>query len=133
MPLTRVLWTLVLALTFGCAGEKPVDPDLVNTGDTEGAEGVVGLENSPTNNNDNSATKVKGASESDSTESTDLQGNAQTEGVGNKNEVPLAQLDPFNDDWNDVNAAASKVVLTPVGWETHSSPELGARLIDGAI
>lgn len=30
-------------------------------------------------------------------------------------------------DWNDVNAAASKVVLTPVGWETHSSPELGAR------
>ena len=30
-------------------------------------------------------------------------------------------------DWNDVNAAASKVVLTPVGWETHSSPELGVR------
>ena len=30
-------------------------------------------------------------------------------------------------DWNDVNAAASKVMLTPVGWETHSSPELGAR------
>jgi len=30
-------------------------------------------------------------------------------------------------DWNDVNAATSKVVLTAVGWETHSSPELGAR------
>lgn len=30
-------------------------------------------------------------------------------------------------DWNDVNATASKVVLSPVGWETHSSPELGNR------
>ncbi len=30
-------------------------------------------------------------------------------------------------DWNDVNASASKVVLSPIGWETHSSPELGAR------
>lgn len=30
-------------------------------------------------------------------------------------------------DWNDVNAARSKVMLAPVGWETHSSPELGAR------
>ncbi|SJZ49470.1 hypothetical protein SAMN02745119_00755 [Trichlorobacter thiogenes] len=30
-------------------------------------------------------------------------------------------------DWNDVNASESKVVLNPVGWETHSSPELGAR------
>lgn len=30
-------------------------------------------------------------------------------------------------DWNDVNASASQVVLSPVGWETHSSPELGAR------
>lgn len=30
-------------------------------------------------------------------------------------------------DWNDVNALASKVVLSPVGWETHSSPELGTR------
>lgn len=30
-------------------------------------------------------------------------------------------------DWNDVNASASRVVLSPVGWETHSSPELGAR------
>lgn len=30
-------------------------------------------------------------------------------------------------DWNDVNAASSKVILVPVGWETHSSPELGDR------
>lgn len=30
-------------------------------------------------------------------------------------------------DWNDVNAAASKVILSPVGWKTHSSPELGNR------
>lgn len=30
-------------------------------------------------------------------------------------------------DWNDINASASKVVLSPIGWETHSSPELGAR------
>lgn len=30
-------------------------------------------------------------------------------------------------DWNDVNAALSKVMLTPVGWETHSAPELGVR------
>lgn len=30
-------------------------------------------------------------------------------------------------DWNDVNAAISKTMLTPMGWETHSSPELGAR------
>lgn len=30
-------------------------------------------------------------------------------------------------EWNDMNANASKVVLTPVGWETHSSPELGKR------
>lgn len=30
-------------------------------------------------------------------------------------------------DWNDVNAASSKVMLTPVGWETHSSPELSGR------
>lgn len=30
-------------------------------------------------------------------------------------------------DWNDVNATVSKVVLTPVGWETNSSPELGTR------
>lgn len=30
-------------------------------------------------------------------------------------------------EWNDINANASKVVLSPIGWETHSSPELGAR------
>lgn len=30
-------------------------------------------------------------------------------------------------DWNDINASSSMVVLAPVGWETHSSPELGAR------
>lgn len=30
-------------------------------------------------------------------------------------------------DWNDVNAEASKVMLSGIGWETHSSPELGAR------
>lgn len=30
-------------------------------------------------------------------------------------------------DWNDVNSSASQVVLSPIGWETHSSPELGAR------
>jgi hypothetical protein len=30
-------------------------------------------------------------------------------------------------DWNDVNAEVSKVMLAAVGWETHSSPELGAR------
>lgn len=30
-------------------------------------------------------------------------------------------------DWNDVNASSQGIVLTPVGWETHSSPELGAR------
>lgn len=30
-------------------------------------------------------------------------------------------------DWNDVNAATSHVMLAAVGWETHSSPELGTR------
>ena len=30
-------------------------------------------------------------------------------------------------DWNDVNAIASSIMLSPVGWETHSSPELGVR------
>lgn len=30
-------------------------------------------------------------------------------------------------DWNDVNSAVSKIMLSPVGWETHSSPELGER------
>ena len=29
-------------------------------------------------------------------------------------------------EWNAVNAAQKKVVLLPVGWETHSSPEMGA-------
>jgi len=33
-------------------------------------------------------------------------------------------------DWNDVNATVSKIVLTPVGWDTHSSPELGTRAQD---
>jgi hypothetical protein len=30
-------------------------------------------------------------------------------------------------EWNDINAANSRVVLSPVGWETHASPELGTR------
>ena len=30
-------------------------------------------------------------------------------------------------DWNDVNAASSKVILVPVGWDSHSSPELAGR------
>lgn len=30
-------------------------------------------------------------------------------------------------DWNDINASVSKVMLAAVGWETHSSPELGTR------
>jgi len=30
-------------------------------------------------------------------------------------------------DWNDVNAEHANVMLAAVGWETHSSPELGAR------
>lgn len=30
-------------------------------------------------------------------------------------------------DWNDVNAESSKVMLAGIGWETHSSPELGSR------
>lgn len=30
-------------------------------------------------------------------------------------------------DWNDVNAQRSKVMLAAVGWDSHSSPELGAR------
>lgn len=29
-------------------------------------------------------------------------------------------------EWNAVHAAARKIVLLPVGWETHSSPEMGA-------
>lgn len=30
-------------------------------------------------------------------------------------------------DWNDVNAQRSRVMLAAVGWDSHSSPELGAR------
>ncbi|HAV7786538.1 TPA: DUF4062 domain-containing protein [Escherichia coli] len=30
-------------------------------------------------------------------------------------------------EWNDINSALSKVMLIPVGWETHTSPELGMR------
>ena len=30
-------------------------------------------------------------------------------------------------EWNDINSARSKVMLTPIGWETHTSPELGVR------
>jgi hypothetical protein len=30
-------------------------------------------------------------------------------------------------DWNDVNAQASSVMLAAVGWDSHSSPELGVR------
>ncbi|MCA9458221.1 MAG: hypothetical protein KC587_16265, partial [Nitrospira sp.] len=30
-------------------------------------------------------------------------------------------------DWNDVNAQRSKIMLAAVGWESHSSPELGER------
>jgi len=29
--------------------------------------------------------------------------------------------------WNYINSAKTKVMLTPAGWETHSSPELGTR------
>lgn len=29
-------------------------------------------------------------------------------------------------DWNDVNAATSRVFLAPVGWGTHTAPEMGA-------
>jgi hypothetical protein len=32
--------------------------------------------------------------------------------------------------WNDVNSAHRKTVLMPVGWETHSSPELGSTAQD---
>jgi len=31
------------------------------------------------------------------------------------------------DDWNTVNASTQKTVLMPVGWETHSTPLMGAR------
>jgi hypothetical protein len=30
-------------------------------------------------------------------------------------------------DWNDVNALDSRIMLSAVGWDTHSSPELGTR------
>lgn len=30
-------------------------------------------------------------------------------------------------DWNDINSQRSKVMLASVGWDSHSSPELGAR------
>ncbi len=29
-------------------------------------------------------------------------------------------------EWNAVHSGARKIVLLPVGWETHSSPEMGA-------
>jgi hypothetical protein len=30
-------------------------------------------------------------------------------------------------DWNDVNSVSAKVMLAPIGWDSHSSPELGSR------
>lgn len=30
-------------------------------------------------------------------------------------------------DWNDINSVNSRIMLAPVGWDSHSSPELGAR------
>lgn len=30
-------------------------------------------------------------------------------------------------EWNDIHALREKVILAPTAWETHSSPELGAR------
>ena len=30
-------------------------------------------------------------------------------------------------DWNDINSEKSKIMLSAVGWDSHSSPELGAR------
>jgi len=30
-------------------------------------------------------------------------------------------------EWNDINAAGSKTILVPVGWDTHASPEMGGR------
>lgn len=30
-------------------------------------------------------------------------------------------------DWNDVNSVNSRIMLAPVGWDSHSSPELGVR------
>lgn len=33
-------------------------------------------------------------------------------------------------EWNDINAKATKCVLLPVGWETHSAPDLTGRAQD---
>jgi hypothetical protein len=33
-------------------------------------------------------------------------------------------------DWNDINAEHTNTLLSAVGWDTHSSPELGARAQD---
>lgn len=30
-------------------------------------------------------------------------------------------------DWNDINSVNSRMMLAPVGWDSHSSPELGTR------
>jgi len=30
-------------------------------------------------------------------------------------------------DWNDVNGSTSRVLLVPVGWDSHASPELGMK------
>ena len=30
-------------------------------------------------------------------------------------------------DWNDINSVNSRIMLAPVGWDSHSSPELGTR------
>lgn len=33
-------------------------------------------------------------------------------------------------EWNDINSKATECVLLPVGWETHSAPDLGGRAQD---
>ncbi|MGJ3660850.1 hypothetical protein ACR8KK_02545, partial [Shigella boydii] len=38
---------------------------------------------------------------------------------------PVINVDPQG--LVDINSARSKVMLTPIGWETHTSPELGVR------
>jgi hypothetical protein len=30
-------------------------------------------------------------------------------------------------DWNDINSVNSRIMLAPLGWDSHSSPELGVR------
>ena len=30
-------------------------------------------------------------------------------------------------EWNAVHSQSRKIVLLPIGWETHSSPEMGGR------